>query len=64
MIAKLIVHGRTREDAINKMRSALGEMVIHGVKTNIDFHYGIMTEKEFANGDFEVINEMLKERCN
>ena len=64
MIAKLIVHGRTREDAINKMRSALGELVIQGVKTNIDFHYGIMTEKEFANGDFEVINEMLKERCN
>jgi len=63
MIAKLIVHGRTREDAINKMRSALGEMVIQGVKTNIDFHYAVMSEKEFADGDFEKINESLKERC-
>lgn len=64
MIAKLIVHGKDRETAINKMRSALGEMVIQGVKTNIDFHYSIMSEQDYINGNFEAINELLKERCN
>lgn len=64
MIAKLIVHGRTREDAVNKMRSALGETVIEGIKTNLDFHYSLMSENDFMEGRFEAINQHLKERCN
>lgn len=63
MIAKLIVHGRTREDAVNKMRSALGETVIEGIKTNVDFQYGLMSSEEFKQGRLEEINQWLKERC-
>lgn len=37
MLLKLIVHGEDREDAIAKMRSALGELVIEGIETNLDF---------------------------
>src|SRR3712207_9430288 len=37
MIAKLIVHGENREEAINRMRRALAEFIISGVKTNIDY---------------------------
>lgn len=39
MLLKLIVHGKNREEAIAKMRSALGEIIIEGVDTNIDFNY-------------------------
>lgn len=63
MIAKLIVHGQTREDAINKMRSALGEIIIQGIKTNVDFQYALMNEEDFMKGHFESINQLLKERC-
>lgn len=42
MLAKLIVHGKTREDAIAKMRSALGEVIIEGIGTNIDYQYEII----------------------
>lgn len=42
MLAKLIVHGKTREDAIAKMRSALGEVIIDGIGTNIDEQYDII----------------------
>ena len=37
MLAKLIVHGNNREEAIAKMKSALGEMIIQGVDTNVDY---------------------------
>ncbi|WP_461815743.1 acetyl-CoA carboxylase biotin carboxylase subunit [Faecalimonas sp.] len=42
MLAKLIVHGKTREDAIAKLRSALGEVIIDGIGTNIDEQYDII----------------------
>ena len=42
MIAKVIVHAPDRDAAIQKMRSALDEMVILGVETNLDFQYRIM----------------------
>lgn len=42
MLAKLIVHGKTREEAIAKMRSALGEVIIEGIGTNIDYQYDII----------------------
>lgn len=51
MIAKLIVRGKTREEAIDKMRSALGEFIIQGVDTNLDFQYEIINNPGFIKGD-------------
>ena len=53
MIAKLIVHGRDRADSINKMKSALGEFVIDGITTNIDFLYKILENPEFIKNDYD-----------
>lgn len=50
MIAKVIVHAPDREAALQKMRSALDEMVIMGVDTNLDFQYQIMNHPVFAEG--------------
>lgn len=52
MIAKVIVHDKTREGAIDKMRSTLGELVIDGVTTNLDFQYDILNDEDFQKGDF------------
>lgn len=51
MIAKLIVRGKTREEAIDKMRSALGEFIVQGVETNLDFQYTIINHPKFKEGD-------------
>lgn len=53
MIAKLIVHGKNREDSINKMKSALGEFVIDGITTNIDFLYKILENPEFIKNEYD-----------
>ena len=50
MIAKVIVHGRNRKEAIAKMRTALEEMVVVGVETNLDFQYSIMENETFCEG--------------
>ena len=50
MIAKVIVHAPTREAALMKMRSALNEMLVIGVETNLDFQYQIMRHPIFAEG--------------
>lgn len=52
MIAKLIVYGRDREEALNKMKRALGEFVIEGVDTNIDFQYKILNNQSFIEGKY------------
>ncbi|MCF6364780.1 MAG: acetyl-CoA carboxylase biotin carboxylase subunit [Bacteroidales bacterium] len=52
MIAKLIITARTREEAIKKMRRALDEFVIEGIKTTIPFHAKLMNDKKFAEGDY------------
>jgi acetyl-CoA carboxylase, biotin carboxylase subunit len=52
MIAKLIVHARTRELAIARMKRALEAMVIEGIKTTIPLHLKIMSDEKFQNGDF------------
>lgn len=57
MIAKLIVHGENRQTAIQKLRSALSEFVIEGVKTNVDFQYKLIGEEAFKNGDVNWINQ-------
>ena len=50
MIAKVIVHGRDRTEAIAKMRTALEEMVVVGVNTNLDFQYAILGNETFTSG--------------
>jgi len=50
MIAKLIVHADTREEAIKRMARALDEYIIEGIKTTIPFHQRIMINKEFIEG--------------
>jgi acetyl-CoA carboxylase biotin carboxylase subunit len=53
MIAKLIVHAPTRLDAIAKMRQALDEFVVEGIKTNIAFHKKILASKKFRDSDYD-----------
>ena len=53
MLAKVIVHGNTRGEAIAKMRRALEESVIDGVDTNIDFLFGIIKNNNFIRGNFD-----------
>lgn len=52
LIAKLIVHGSTREEAITKMKSALDEFIIEGVNTTIPFHKKVMSNPDFISGNF------------
>ncbi len=52
MIAKLIVHARTREAAIARMRRALEAMVVEGIKTTIPLHLKIMNDEKFQKGEF------------
>ncbi|MEQ6376486.1 acetyl-CoA carboxylase biotin carboxylase subunit [Bacillaceae bacterium S4-13-58] len=52
MIAKLITYGNTREEAIQKMKRALDEFIIEGVKTTIPFHQRVMNHSVFVNGEF------------
>ncbi|MBT5439166.1 acetyl-CoA carboxylase biotin carboxylase subunit [Crocinitomicaceae bacterium] len=52
MISKLIVVARTRDEAILKMKRALGEYIIEGVKTTIPFHQKLMEDENFVKGNF------------
>lgn len=52
MIAKVIAWGRDRNEAIERMKRALGEFVIEGVETTIDFHKELMKNEVFKSGDF------------
>ncbi len=52
MIAKLIVFAQTREEAIVRMKRALGEFVIEGIKTTIPFHLDLMEDENFKAGNF------------
>ena len=64
MIAKLIVHGKDREESIAKMKSALGELVIEGIETNRDFLYQILENKKFLSNDYDtsfIQKEMLNQ---
>jgi len=53
MIGKLIVHAPTRLDAIAKMRQALDEFVVEGIKTNVSFQKKILASKKFREGDYD-----------
>ena len=52
MIAKLIVSGQTREEVVTRMKRALSEFVIEGVKTTIPFHLKLMDDEVFQSGMF------------
>jgi propionyl-CoA carboxylase alpha chain len=52
MIAKLIVHGKDRNEAIDKMRSALNDFVIRGIHSNIPFQAALLQHPRFVSGDF------------
>ena len=54
MIAKIIVHAKDRPSAIAKMRSALGEVIIEGIDTNVDYQYEILNDPDYQNGDFDI----------
>ncbi len=53
MIAKIIVHGKDRNESISKMKSALGEFVIDGISTNIDFLYKILEDEDFISNNYD-----------
>ena len=53
MIAKVIVHGKDRNESIAKMKSALGEFVIDGISTNIDFLYKILEDEDFISNNYD-----------
>ena len=64
MISKLIAHGSTREDAINKMKWALAEFIVEGVDTNIDFQLEILRQPEFRSGNYDngFLNRYMEKR--
>jgi acetyl-CoA carboxylase biotin carboxylase subunit len=53
MLMKLIVHGKNREEAIAKMRSSLGELIIQGIETNVDFQFDILSHEAYYDGDVD-----------
>ena len=54
MVAKLIVHGRTRNGALMRLRRALEEFVIEGISTTIPLHQKIITDAEFIDGQYNI----------
>ena len=63
MIAKIIVHGINRNEAISKMKRALEELVIDGIETNRDFLFEIIRNPNFIRGNFDtsfIEKEILK----
>lgn len=63
MIGKLISYGSTRAEAIARMRNALDEIVIDGIKTNIELHHRILHDKSFMEGGTNIhyLEKMLKD---
>jgi acetyl-CoA carboxylase biotin carboxylase subunit len=53
LLAKLIVHGRDRVEAVLRMERALEEFVVEGIKTTISFHKRVITDPRFRSGTFD-----------
>ncbi|MGN1296916.1 MAG: acetyl-CoA carboxylase biotin carboxylase subunit [Clostridia bacterium] len=53
MIAKIIVHGKTRKESIAKMKSAISELVVDGITTNSDFILKILEDEDFKNNNYD-----------
>lgn len=64
MVGKLIVHGRTREECIRRLRRAITETVIEGVKTTLPLHMWITEQPDFLSGDYTIhwLEKKLAER--
>ncbi|MCB1532029.1 MAG: acetyl-CoA carboxylase biotin carboxylase subunit [Alphaproteobacteria bacterium] len=64
MVGKLIVHGRTREECIRRLRRAIRETVVEGVKTTLPLHYWITEQEDFISGDYTIhwLEKKLQER--
>ncbi|MGJ8562397.1 MAG: acetyl-CoA carboxylase biotin carboxylase subunit [Alphaproteobacteria bacterium] len=64
LIGKLIVHGKTREGALLRLRRALGEMVITGVQTTIPLFEDLLDDEDFKKGDYNIhwLENWLKEQ--
>lgn len=54
MLAKLIVYAATRSEAIKKMRSALGEVIVEGIDTNVDYLYEILNHPDYIEGNIDI----------
>lgn len=54
LVAKLVVHGKSRAEAIARMRRALSEMVVDGIKTTLPLHQRIMDDAQFQSGDYTI----------
>ena len=54
MVAKLIVHAKNRDEAIKKMRSALGEVIIEGIDTNVDYLFELTNHPDFIDGNIDI----------
>ena len=53
MLAKVIVHGKNREESIAKLKSAVAELVVDGIQTNADFILKILSNKNFINNNYD-----------
>ena len=64
LIAKLVVHGRTREECLKRLRRALEEFVIQGVQTTIPLHLALLDQPNFIAGDYDIrwLEEWVAER--
>ncbi|MDH0361585.1 acetyl-CoA carboxylase biotin carboxylase subunit [Comamonas aquatica] len=64
MIGKLIVYGDTREQAMARMRTALSEVVVEGIKTNVPLHQDLMVDAKFAEGGTNIhyLEQWLEQR--
>jgi len=62
LIGKLIVHAKTREEAIRKMQAALCELVIQGVNQNSELQISIMSDEIFKSGDYHT--DFIEKRGN
>ncbi len=54
LVAKLVVHAPTRAEAIGRMRRALAEMVVAGIRTTLPLHQAVMEDAEFQSGDYTI----------
>jgi acetyl-CoA carboxylase biotin carboxylase subunit len=61
LVAKLIVHGRDRKEALSRMRRALAEFQVEGIKTTVDFHKIVLDDNDFLSGHY---NTGLLEKMN
>jgi acetyl-CoA carboxylase biotin carboxylase subunit len=63
LIGKLVVHGATRNECLLRLKRALGECVIGGIKTTIPLHERLIAEPDFINGDYTIhwLEKLMKE---